>query len=41
MAAGAVNTMMLKDLGARGTELIVKTDVNILGKIGNLVSPYP
>lgn len=42
MAAGAVNgktTMMLKDLGASGTELIVETDVNILGKIGEFGQP--
>src|SRR5262245_66210973 len=37
MAAGAVNgktTMNLKQLGANQNELVVETDVNILGKIG-------
>ena len=37
MAAGAVNgktTMSLKEISANQTELVVETDVNILGKIG-------
>jgi len=42
MAAGAVNgktTMNLKELGANQTELLVETDVNILGKIGEFGQP--
>ena len=42
MAAGAVNgktTMNLKELGANQTELVVETDVNILGKIGEFGQP--
>jgi len=42
MAAGAVNgktSMMLKELGTNQTELIVDTDVNILGKIGEFGQP--
>jgi uncharacterized protein len=41
-AAGAVKgktTMLLKDLGAGQTELVVETDVNILGKIGEFGQP--
>ena len=41
-AAGAVKgktTMTLKDLGAGQTELVVETDVNILGKIGEFGQP--
>ena len=41
-AAGAVKgktTMMLKELGADQTELVVETDVNILGKIGEFGQP--
>jgi uncharacterized protein len=42
MAAGAVNgktTMELKELGPKETELVVETDVNILGKIGEFGQP--
>jgi len=42
MAAGAVigkSTMNLKDLVANQTELLVETDVNILGKIGEFGQP--
>ena len=42
MAAGTVNgktTMMLKDLGASRTELIMETDVKISGKIGEFGQP--
>ncbi len=42
MAAGAVSgktTMMLKELGANQSELVVETDVNILGKIGEFGQP--
>ena len=42
MAAGAVNgktSMTLKELGANQTELLVETDVNILGKIGEFGQP--
>jgi len=42
MAAGAVNgktSMTLKELGANETELLVETDVNILGKIGEFGQP--
>ena len=42
MAAGAVNgktSMTLKELGADQTELLVETDVNILGKIGEFGQP--
>lgn len=42
MAAGAVNgktLMMLKELGANQSELVVETDVNILGKIGEFGQP--
>lgn len=42
MAAGAVNgktTMSLKELNANLTELVVETDVNILGKIGEFGQP--
>lgn len=42
MAAGAVNgktSMTLKELGANQTELVVETDVNILGKIGEFGQP--
>lgn len=42
MAAGTVNgktTMMLKDLGASRTELIMETDVKILDKIGEFGQP--
>jgi carbon monoxide dehydrogenase subunit G len=42
MAAGAVNgktTMNLKEIGASETELMVETDVNILGKIGEFGQP--
>ena len=42
MAAGAVNgktSMMLKELGADQTELLMETDVNILGKIGEFGQP--
>jgi hypothetical protein len=42
MAAGAVNgktNMVLKELGANQTELLVETDVNILGKIGEFGQP--
>ena len=42
MAAGAVNgktRMVLKEIGADQTELLVETDVNILGKIGEFGQP--
>lgn len=42
VAAGAVNgktTMELKELGPKETELVVETDVNILGKIGEFGQP--
>ena len=42
MAAGAVNgktTMNLKQISANQTELVVDTDVNILGKIGEFGQP--
>jgi carbon monoxide dehydrogenase subunit G len=42
MAAGAVSgktSMTLKELGPSQTELLVETDVNILGKIGEFVQP--
>jgi uncharacterized protein len=42
MAAGAVNgktTMTLKELSPDQTELLVETDVNILGKIGEFGQP--
>ena len=42
MAAGAVSgktLMMLKELGANESELVVETDVNILGKIGEFGQP--
>ncbi|HXG49820.1 MAG TPA: SRPBCC family protein [candidate division Zixibacteria bacterium] len=42
MAAGAVNgrtRMTLKEIGASQTELLVETDVNILGKIGEFGQP--
>src|ERR1700752_2612433 len=42
MAAGAVNgktTMNLKEINANLTELVVETDVNILGKIGEFGQP--
>jgi uncharacterized protein len=42
MAAGAVSgktNMVLKELGANQTELLVETDVNILGKIGEFGQP--
>ena len=42
MAAGAVSgktTMILKELGANQSELVVETDVNILGKIGEFGQP--
>ena len=42
MAAGAVNgktIMNLKEISANMTELIVETDVNILGKIGEFGQP--
>jgi carbon monoxide dehydrogenase subunit G len=42
MAAGAVNgktSMTLKELAANQTELLVETDVNILGKIGEFGQP--
>ena len=42
MAAGAVNgktSMELKEIGPKETELIVETDVNILGKIGEFGQP--
>jgi carbon monoxide dehydrogenase subunit G len=42
MAAGAVSgktRMALKDLGNEQTELLVETDVNILGKIGEFGQP--
>jgi len=42
MAAGAVSgktTMMLKELSANQSELVVETDVNILGKIGEFGQP--
>jgi carbon monoxide dehydrogenase subunit G len=42
MAAGAVNgktSMTLKELGANQTEMLVETDVNILGKIGEFGQP--
>jgi carbon monoxide dehydrogenase subunit G len=42
MAAGAVKgktTMELKELGPKETELVVETDVNILGKIGEFGQP--
>ena len=42
MAAGAVNgktSMTLKELGASQTELLVETDDNILGKIGEFGQP--
>ena len=42
MAAGAVNgktRMTLKELGPNETELVVETDVNILGKIGEFGQP--
>jgi len=42
MAAGAVNgktTMSLKEISANQTELVVETDVNILGKIGEFGQP--
>ena len=42
MAAGAVNgktTMNLREISAALTELVVETDVNILGKIGEFGQP--
>jgi carbon monoxide dehydrogenase subunit G len=42
MAAGAVNgktSMTLKEIGSEQTELLVETDVNILGKIGEFGQP--
>ena len=42
MAAGAVKgktTMELKEIGPKETELLVETDVNILGKIGEFGQP--
>ncbi|MFQ5917485.1 MAG: CoxG family protein, partial [Candidatus Binatia bacterium] len=42
MAAGAVrgkSSMELKELSATETELLVETDVNILGKIGEFGQP--
>jgi carbon monoxide dehydrogenase subunit G len=42
MAAGAVKgktTMQLKEIGPKETELVVETDVNILGKIGEFGQP--
>lgn len=42
MAAGAVNgksSMVLKEISADQTELLVETDVNILGKIGEFGQP--
>ncbi|HEX2385702.1 MAG TPA: SRPBCC family protein [Candidatus Binatia bacterium] len=42
VAAGAVNgktTMELKEIGPKETELVVETDVNILGKIGEFGQP--
>ena len=42
MAAGAVNgktTMVLKEIAPEQTELLVETDVNILGKIGEFGQP--
>jgi uncharacterized protein len=42
MAAGAVNgktTMVLKEIASDQTELLVETDVNILGKIGEFGQP--
>jgi carbon monoxide dehydrogenase subunit G len=42
MAAGAVKgktSMQLKEISAKETELLVETDVNILGKIGEFGQP--
>jgi len=42
MAAGAVKgrtSMELKELGPKETELVVETDLNILGKIGEFGQP--
>jgi carbon monoxide dehydrogenase subunit G len=42
MAAGAVSgktSMILKELGTGESELVVETDVNILGKIGEFGQP--
>lgn len=42
MAAGAVNgktSMVLKEIAPNQTELLVETDVNILGKIGEFGQP--
>ena len=42
MAAGAVKgktSMELKEVGPKETELLVETDVNILGKIGEFGQP--
>jgi carbon monoxide dehydrogenase subunit G len=42
MAAGAVKgktSMQLKEISAQETELLVETDVNILGKIGEFGQP--
>jgi len=42
MAAGAVKgktSMELKEIGPKETELLVETDVNILGKIGEFGQP--
>jgi carbon monoxide dehydrogenase subunit G len=42
IAAGAVKArtaMQLKELGAKETELLVETDVNIMGKIGEFGQP--
>jgi carbon monoxide dehydrogenase subunit G len=42
MAAGAVNgktSMVLKEISANQTELLVESDVNILGKIGEFGQP--
>lgn len=42
MAAGAVNgktSMVLKEVAPNQTELLVETDVNILGKIGEFGQP--
>jgi carbon monoxide dehydrogenase subunit G len=42
LAAGAVKArtaMQLKELGPKETELVVETDVNILGKIGEFGQP--
>jgi len=42
MAAGAVRgktTMQLQEIGPKETELVVETDVNILGKIGEFGQP--